>query len=93
MSFYCLLHALISGVLTRIGHKVLLRFVLHSVKCLMLVFVLFIVKHILFSWGGCKIFGVFFNIESALAVHQLPTRRQILNSRRGFLGLKIGISL
>ena len=43
--------------------------------------------------GERKIFGVFFNIESALAVHQLPTRRQIFNSRGGFLRLKIGISL
>lgn len=59
----------------------------------MLIFALFIVKHILFSWDGCKIFGVTFNIESALAVHQLPTRWQIFNSRGGFLGLKIGISL
>ena len=59
----------------------------------MLVFALFIVKHILFFGNGCKIFGVFFNIESALAVHQLPARRQILNSRGGFWELKIGISL
>lgn len=59
----------------------------------MLIFVLFIVKHILFFGEWCKIFGVFFNVESALAVHQLPTWRQILNSRGGFLGLKIGISL
>ena len=57
------------------------------------VFTLLVVKHILFSWGGCKIFGIFFNIESALAVHQLPTRWQFLNSRGGFWELKFGISL
>ena len=59
----------------------------------MLIFALFIVKHILFSCGGCKIFGIFFNIESALAVHQLPTRWQFLTARGGFWELKIGISL
>ncbi len=60
----------------------------------MLVFTLFIVKHILFFLeNGVKFSVYFFNVESALAVHQLPTWRQILNSRGGFLGLKIGISL
>ena len=51
----------------------------------MLVFTLFIVKHILFFLeNGVKFSVYFFNVESALAVHQLPTRRQILNSRGGF---------
>ena len=58
----------------------------------MLIFALFIVKHILFSWAGCKIFGVFFNIESALAVHQLPIRWQIFNSRGGSFGLKLALA-
>ena len=39
----------------------------------MFVFTLFIVKHILCFWGR-KVFSVKFNTESALAVHQLPTR-------------------
>ena len=58
----------------------------------MLVFALFIVKHILFFGNGCKIFGVFFNIESALAVHQLPIRWQIFNSRGGSFGLKLALA-
>ena len=41
---------------------------------------------------GRKIFGVFFNVESALAVHQLPTRWQIFNSRGGSFGLKLALA-
>ena len=57
----------------------------------MFVFTLFIVKHILCFWGR-KVFGVNFNIESALAVHQLPTRWQIFNSRGGSFGLKLALA-
>ena len=57
----------------------------------MLVFTLFIVKHILCFLGERKVFGVNFNIESALAVHQLPTRWQIFNSRGGSFGLKLAL--
>lgn len=58
----------------------------------MLVFTLFIVKHILYFLGERKVFGVNFNIESTLAVHQLPTRWQIFNSRGGSLGLKLALA-
>lgn len=57
----------------------------------MLVFTLLVVKHILFL-GERKVFGVNFNIESALAVHQLPTRLQIFNSRGGSFGLKLALA-
>ena len=57
----------------------------------MLIFALFIVKHILFLVER-KVFGVNFNIESALAVHQFPIRWQIFNSRGGSFGLKLALA-
>ena len=42
--------------------------------------------------GERKVFGVNFNIESALAVHQLPIRWQIFNSRGGSFGLKLALA-
>ena len=44
------------------------------------------------SLKHCQLFGVNFNIESALAVHQLPIRWQIFNSRRGSFGLKLALA-
>ena len=41
---------------------------------------------------ACKVFSVKFNTESALAVHQLPTRWQIFNSRGGSFGLKLALA-
>ena len=58
----------------------------------MLIFALLVVKHILFFLGERKVFGVNFNIESALAVHQLPILWQIFNSRGGSLGLKLALA-
>ena len=42
--------------------------------------------------GGRKVFSAKFNTESALAVHQLPTRWQIFNSRGGSFGLKLALA-
>ena len=42
--------------------------------------------------GERKVFGVNFNIESALAVHQLPIRWQIFNFRGGSFGLKLALA-
>ena len=40
----------------------------------------------------CKVFSAKFNTESALAVHQLPIRWQIFNSRGGSFGLKLALA-
>ena len=65
---------------------------MHNAKCLMLVFTLLVVEHILFFGGECKAFCVNFNIESTLAAHQLPIRWQIFNSRGGSFWLKLALA-